>query len=57
MVWASQALSGYKEVDLHGCDLLAQKRKQRCQNFWQFPRSPRHAKNIPTKPVRMSNDE
>jgi hypothetical protein len=37
--------------------LLAQERKQRHDNFWQFPRSLRHAKNIPTKPVIMSNDE
>ena len=32
------------------------KREQRCQNFGQFPRSPHHAKNIPTKTVIMSNN-
>jgi len=32
------------------------KRKQRRFNFGQFPRSPRHAKNIPTKNVKMSNN-
>jgi hypothetical protein len=51
MAWASEALRGCKEMDLHDCDLLAQERDNRAVKiFGNFPVRSATPKIFPQNP-------